>query len=414
MRSERTSEVGPKEFIALMACIMLLTALAIDIMLPAFNDLRTYFGLGPDSTATAHIVTFFFIGQIGQIFCGPLSDRYGRIPIMRAGFLLYIIACIAAAFSPTLNGILVARFFVGLGSAAMSVSCTAAVRDRFEGSQMARTMSLILTIFLSVPIIAPILGTAILNATSWQVVFLTPPVFAVIIFMWSLRLRESLPQENRQALNVPAIMHSARRVVGNRVFIRYAAVTTILFSAFSSYISSSERMIGEIYGRHDLFVPIFASIGAVMAAFTFINAQLIERFGSRRTVQGWITLYVILAVALFGLTLVLRADPPIFVFFGAVALLQGINVAAEPNSGALALEPLGSIAGMAAAIYGTMFLVVGATIGSFIDRLLVNSVAPLAVAYFIAGLAAATLVYTDRKAAVPAAETPRALPEAGD
>lgn len=279
---------------------------------------------------------------------------------------------------------------------------------------MARTMSLILTIFLSVPIIAPIVGSAILAATSWQVVFLTPPLFAIIIFVWSLRLRESLSQDNQQPLNVPAVLGSARRVVGNRAFMRYAAVTTILFSAFSSYVSSSERMIGEIYGRHDLFVPIFACTGAVMAAFTFANAQLIERIGSRRAVQGWVALYIVLAVFLLGLTLVLRADPPIFVFFGVVALLQSINVAAEPNSGALALEPLGSVAGMAAAIYGTMFLVVGAIIGSFIDRQLVNSVAPLSVAYVIAGFAAMILVYTDRTAMVPAAEAKRALPEAGD
>src|SRR4051794_13806634 len=152
-----------------MAFIMLLTAVAIDIMLPAFGQLRTYFGLAPDSTATSQIVTFFFLGQIGQLLFGPLADRYGRMPVLRAGFALYIGGCIAAAFSPTLSLILAARFVVGLGAAALSVGAVTSVRDRFMGDKMARTMSLIMTIFLFVPIVAPIVGTAILSISSWQV-----------------------------------------------------------------------------------------------------------------------------------------------------------------------------------------------------------------------------------------------------
>src|SRR5687768_648499 len=215
MSIHRTNEIKPAEFIVLVACIMLLTALAIDIMLPAFDDLRDYFRLGQESTATAQIVTFFFLGQIGQILYGPLSDRYGRIPILRLGFALYISGCIAAAFAPTFQWILIARFVVGMGAAAMSVSATASIRDRFQGDKMARTMSLILTIFLMVPIVAPMLGAAILALTSWQVVFLFPAIFAVIVFVWSFRLNESLPREDRQTLQVASLMKSVKRVGGN-------------------------------------------------------------------------------------------------------------------------------------------------------------------------------------------------------
>jgi DHA1 family bicyclomycin/chloramphenicol resistance-like MFS transporter len=179
-----TKQIGSVEFIALTACIMLLTAVAIDIMLPAFNDLREYFNLGQESTATAQIVTFFFLGQIGQLFFGPLSDRFGRLAILRVGFALYIGGCLAAAFSPSLTWILAARFVVGMGAAAMTVSAIAGVRDRFAGDKMARTMSFILTIILFVPMFAPILGSAILSLTSWQVVFLTPAIVAVVVFVW--------------------------------------------------------------------------------------------------------------------------------------------------------------------------------------------------------------------------------------
>lgn len=408
------NDIGSLEFITLTACIMLLTALAIDIMLPAFTDLREYFGLGSESTATAHIVTFFFLGQVGQMAFGPLSDRYGRILILRVGFALYISGCIVAALSPSLDLILAARFVVGMGSAALGVCATAGVRDRFSGDQMARTMSLILTIFLAVPVIAPIVGAFILSVSSWQMVFLTPPLLAIPVFIWSLRLQESLKPENRQPLDSATIIGSMRQVLGNRAFVRYAAITTILFGVFSSYISSSERIISEIYGRHDLFVWIFGAIGVTMAIFTFLNSRLVDRFGAVRTIRALLTLYFVLAIAIFAVTLLAGGTPNIFLFFAIVGLLQGLNVSIEPNSGALALDPLGSVAGMAAAIYGTSFFVVGAMVGSFIDRLMIDTVTPLAVGYLIAGFITVVLVYTGQSQPVENAGGVRIVGETGD
>ncbi|GAB4006829.1 multidrug effflux MFS transporter [Spirosoma migulaei] len=380
-----------------MASIMLLTALAIDIILPTFGAVRHHFGLGPESTATAQLVTFFFLGQIGQIFFGVLSDRYGRLPVLRVGFLLYIGGCITTVMASGLAWLLVARFIMGLGAGALFVSAIACVRDRFQGSEMARIMSLILTIFLTVPIVAPLLGSAILLVGPWQVVFLTPASFAIVFFIWSFRLSESLSEADRQPLALASLIQSMRRVWSNRIFVRYTAITTILFAGFSSYIGSSERMVGTIYGRPGLFVFIFASVGIIMAFFTFLNAKLVARFGARRTVRSLLTVYWILASILLGLTILLKGPVNMFIFFGLIALLQGINVAAEPNSSALALEPMGSMAGMAASIYGTSYLVVGALGGSFIDRLLVNSITPLPVAYFMGGLAAMLLVRTAPK-----------------
>ncbi|HVU12434.1 MAG TPA: MFS transporter [Phototrophicaceae bacterium] len=398
---QNKKEIGSVEFIALVACIMLLTALAIDIMLPAFGELRTYFGLGADSTMTANIVTFFFLGQVGQIVFGPLADRYGRIPILRTGFVLYILGCLGAALLPTLGLILVARFVAGLGAAALSVGALTSVRDRFAGDKMARTMSFIMTIFLFVPIIAPLIGSAILTITSWQVVFLTPAVVGILVCVWSFRLHESLPAERRLSLDLPTIARSARQVAGNRVFVVYTAITTILFSPFSVYVSSSERMISEIYGRPELFAWIFSGVGITMAIFTFTNTRLIGRFGSRRTLRGFLTAYLIWAGLLLGLTLFGRGTPNILVFFAVVALLQGIYVAVDPNSSALALERLGGNAGMAAAIYGTSFFVIGSMLGSIINTFLVDSMLPLAVGYVIAGLISLALAYSGHTSVQP-------------
>lgn len=190
-----TMKLKPAEFIALSACTMLLTALAIDLMLPAFGELRDHFNLGPDSTGASQIVAFFFMGQIAQVIFGTLSDRYGRLAILRVGFPLYIGGGIAAAFAPSLGWMLAARFVAGMGASALFM-ITIAARDRFVGDKMARTMSLILTIFLFTPIVAPFLGTAILSVSSWQVVFLIPPLFALVIF---------LVNNKRSIMNIPCM-----------------------------------------------------------------------------------------------------------------------------------------------------------------------------------------------------------------
>lgn len=375
---------------------MLLTALAIDIMLPAFGAVRHYFGLMPTSTETARIVTFFFFGQLGQIVFGVLADRYGRIPVLRLGFLLYISGCVATVFTPGLFGLLIARFITGLGASALFVGAVACVRDRFSGNDMARTMSFILTIFLIVPIIAPLMGSAILAIAGWKMVFLTPALFAILFFIWSLRLQESLPPETRSVLNLRSLVRSIKQIWRNRVFARYTIATTILFAAFSSYIGSSERLISTIYGQPSLFVSIFGAVGLLMAIFTFLNAQFVARWGARTTVRGLLFGYVLVAGLLLLLTLLGKGHPNIFIFFALVALLQSLNVAAEPNSSSLALEPMGPMAGLAASIYGTSYLVVGALAGSFIDRLLVDSVTPLATAYLIGSFLSFLLVITER------------------
>lgn len=159
------------EFIALSASSMMLTALGIDIMLPVFASLREHFNLSGESTAAAHIITFFFLGQVAQLIFGVLSDRFGRLAILRIGFPLYIIGGIAAAFAPTLGLMYTARFIAGMGASAVFTTTIAGIRDRFAGDDMAKIMSLVLTLFLFTPILAPFIGLAILMTSSWQMVF---------------------------------------------------------------------------------------------------------------------------------------------------------------------------------------------------------------------------------------------------
>jgi DHA1 family bicyclomycin/chloramphenicol resistance-like MFS transporter len=385
------------EFIALAASMMILTALGIDIMLPAFGDVRREFRLSSDSTETSLIIAAFFLGQVAQIGFGTVSDSWGRLAILRVGFPLYIAGGLASALAPDLPSIYVARFVQGMGAAALFMITIACVRDRFSGDEMARTMSLVLTIFLFTPIVAPFLGAALLAVASWRVVFLVPPLFAVGVFVWSLRLEESLPPERRLPLDPGGVARAVRQVLGNATFLRYVGVTTVVFSVFSAYLASSERIIGEIYGRPERFVWIFAGTGVLQSVSTFLNARLVRRVGARRSLRALLLLYSAVAGALTLAILWLGDPPDMAVFVAGIVMLVALVPTIEPNSSALALEPLGTMAGTSAAIYGTTFFFVGSLAGTFVSRLLVASVAPLAIGHAIAGVVALTLACTDRR-----------------
>lgn len=371
----------------------MLTALGIDIMLPVFGELREHFQLPAQSTATAHIITFFFLGQIAQLVFGVLSDRFGRLPILRVGFPLYILGGILATYASSLPVMFAARFVAGMGSSAVFMTTIAGVRDRFVGDEMARVMSLILTIFLFTPIIAPFLGIAILSVSSWQTVFLTPPLFAAVIFLWSLRLKESHTMEKRNKLKWRQVTRSIIMVLNNRTFLRYTGVTTVLFAGLSAYVSSSERIVGEIYGQPELFPWIFATIGLVMAIFALINSRLASRYGARLAIRWLLLSYVFIATILFMLALLEDQHLPLFVFFPCVGLLMGVNLAIEPNSSALAMEPLGSMAGIASSVYGTCFFFVGSGLGSIITYFSTDTVFPFIVSFLLIGSAALGLVW---------------------
>jgi DHA1 family bicyclomycin/chloramphenicol resistance-like MFS transporter len=385
------------EFIALSACTMMLTALGIDIMLPAFGEIREHFKLSAGSTAPAQIISFFFMGQVAQIIFGALSDRFGRIAILRVGFPLYIIGGIAATFAPSMSMMFAARFVAGMGASAVFMTTIASVRDRFVSDKMAHILSLIFTVFLSTPVYAPFLGLAILSIASWRMVFLTPPLFAVIIFIWSLRLEESHPKEKRSSLNVRGITQFIKQVLSNKIFLRYTAITTVLFTGLSSWVSSSEHIVSEIYKSPQLFAWIFGGIGLCAALSTLTNSRLSSRYGARSTLRGLIIFYTIVAAALLLCTFMFGNPPQLFLFVAAVAMLLGINLAVEPNSSALAMEPMGDKAGLASSVYGTSFFFVGAAVGSIISNLMKENVFPIILSFFIIGIITLILAFGDRR-----------------
>lgn len=396
MPQSKNVKMSEREFIVFSACSMMLTALGIDIMLPVFEEVRSYFKLEPGSPATALIIVFFFLGQTAQIVFGTLSDRFGRIAILRTGFILYIIGGLLATYSASLELMFLFRFVAGVGASAVFMTTIASVRDRFVGDAMAKIMSLIFTIFLFTPVFAPFLGLAILSISSWKMVFLTPPLFGIIVFLWSTRMEESWSKENRVEWNVSQITNSIRVVFRNKTFVRYTTITTLLFSGLSTYVANSERIVSETYGKPTLFAWIFAAIGLLMSFFALLNSKFAAKYGTKRAIKYLLIAYTLVAGVLTVASLVTGDPPPMTLFFVCVGLLMAINLAIEPNSSALALQSLGQIAGTASAVYGTCFFFVGSVIGLAISYFLSSGLLVMIGSYFLIGVVGLILVCRDR------------------
>ncbi|MEX2421441.1 MAG: MFS transporter, partial [Actinomycetota bacterium] len=208
---------------------MALTALGIDLMLPLFPAMRGDLGLAPDSTAVAGLITAYFLGLAsGQLVYGPLSDRFGRRPVLLAGFAIYGLGALAAALAPAMSWLLVARFVWGFGAAGPRVITMAIVRDTFEGEQMSRAMSTIMAIFILVPVIAPSIGAALGGVVGWRWLFALCMVAGTLVAVWSRRLPETLAAEHRLELRFGRLGQAARVVGGNRVTVGYALALTVM------------------------------------------------------------------------------------------------------------------------------------------------------------------------------------------
>lgn len=389
--------MGIKEFIGLSACCMMLTAVGIDVMLPAFGEIRRHLKLDETSTATAYIVTSFFWGQIFQLVFGAMSDIKGRLYVLRIGFPLYILGGLLAASAGTLPLMCIGRFIAGMGASAVFMTIMASVRDRFEGEQMARVMSFIFTVFLLTPVLAPFIGLGLLKISSWRVVFLFPPVFAVFVLLWSLRLKETLRPESRTRASFRGQLNAFRQVIAARGFLRYTLVTTLLFGGISGYVSNVAFLVNNVYGKPELFSWIFAGVGLLMALGAFSNAGLSRKLGIRKCIKFLVIAYFAISLLLLVISFLSKPIPDIYCFFICIALLLGLNLAIEPNSSALAMADTGKNAGMASAFYGTSFFFAGAMIGTLIGYFLSLDLLAISIGFSAIGTLVLSIVLQDKQ-----------------
>ncbi|HTJ84713.1 MAG TPA: multidrug effflux MFS transporter [Polyangiaceae bacterium] len=383
------SRGGPStvEFVALIALAISMVAMSIDSMLPALGSIADSLGARGDNDRQL-VLTMFFAGlTFGQLVYGPLADALGRKRSMYVGLSVLAAGTAVCATATSFPIMLAGRFVAGLGAAGPRIVSVAIVRDRYAGSAMARIMSIVMAIFILVPIIAPSVGQGTLLVASWRAIFAGLFVMAGVVALWfALRQPETLAVEDRQPLSFGPVARAVAETVSNRVTLGYALAAGLIFGAMVAFLATAQQIFGEQYGLGKQFPLYFAVLASGLGAASLLNARLVMRFGMR-AISGYALRTSATASALFfGLALATGGHPPLLAFTGYLLVVFFCNGLMFGNFNALAMEPMGHIAGSAAAVVGSLSSLISVLIGTPIGRAYDGTVTPL-----VAGLSVLTV-----------------------
>ncbi|MFW2381073.1 MAG: multidrug effflux MFS transporter [Acidimicrobiales bacterium] len=377
------TRIGRRELLTLISAIMALTAMAIDLMLPAFSDIRTAFDLGEGSNETGRIVTYFFFGlAAGQLIYGPLADRFGRKPTLYLGISIYIAGAIGSAIAPSFEFLLASRVIWGVGAAGSRVVATAIIRDRFEGVAMAKAMSQIMAVFVLVPVAAPTLGAGIIAIFPWRSVFWFCVLFATLITLWSLRLMETLDPANRRELRLSSTAAGYLEVARTPVTFGYTVASIFLQGVFTAYLASIDLIISEIFDRESQFPFIFGAVAVLFGVGALVNGRVVEQFGIDFVVRQAFSAVALLLTLFVALTVLADGRPSFWLFMPITGLVLSSFMFLIPNLNSAAMEPVGHIAGSASALTGAVRIAGGALVGTVISSQVDDSLTP-----FVIGIA---------------------------
>lgn len=378
------------EFVSLMALMTSLVALSIDAMLPALSMIGTDLGVG-SANAPQMVVTMLLVGMaVGQVVYGPISDSTGRKPPVYAGLAIFCVGSLLSLFARDFNHMLLGRFLQGLGVAGPRSVSIALIRDLHAGREMARVMSLIMSVFILVPIAAPILGQAVLMVASWRAIFGVFVLLAVgLVFWFGLRQPESLPTERRKPFALRTVVRAFGIVVRQRAAIGFTLTSGIFSGAFVGYLSCSQQIFQDTYGRGSSFAMWFALLAAAIGVAALVNGRLVMRLG----------MYALANLALRGLALLstlflvlvwASGGVPDFALFMVYMLLAFFCVGIVfGNINSLAMEPLGEVAGVGAAVVASLSLTISVALGAVVGMSYDGTVLPLVLGF--AGSAALSL-----------------------
>jgi MFS transporter, DHA1 family, multidrug resistance protein len=390
-----THSIGFLEFVVLAAATMSTQAIAIDAMLPAFPIIVQALHVANPNHGQ-WIVTAYMTGLgVGQLFWGLMSDRFGRRPILLGGLTLYVIAALVCSFTGSFHTLLAWRFVHGLAAASATLT-RSVVRDLYSGRQMARVMSLTFVVFLMVPILAPSLGQLILLVAPWRFIFVVFAAFAAIVATWGfLRLPETLHPEYRLTLDLKHIARSAKLVLGTRASICYTLAMMVLFATIMAYVGMVQQIFSEVFHRPNLMPSMFALCAIFMGLAAYLNSRIVERLGMRLISHTALLAFI----AVTGLHVVVAALgwEQIWTFVALQAVTMGCFSLSVSNFGAMAMEPMGSVAGIAASLQGFISTFSGALVGAFIGKQFNGTTMPLAAGAMCCGIASLGFVLLAEK-----------------
>jgi DHA1 family bicyclomycin/chloramphenicol resistance-like MFS transporter len=402
--SSQPAPMGKTEFVVLTAMMFAIIAFSVDSMLPALSEIGAE--LSPDAPNRGQLIlTSFILGMgVGTFFAGPLSDTFGRKPVIMAGAALYCVASAVAWASSSLEVVLAARVVQGLGAAGPRVVSVAIVRDLFAGREMAKIMSIAMLIFTIVPALAPLMGAAIIAFSGWRGIFVAFILFISTAMVWhKTRLPESLAVEDRRPFRWVTIKAALLELYANPTVRLSILVQTLTFAMLFVMITLVQPIFEQVFDRAESFPWWFGGIAILAGSASALNAALVIRFGMRRLVTISLGCMIALSVVMLVLNSFAFSDPVEFTFFLIVQLavffMAGMTIG---NLNAIAMEPVGHIAGIAASAVGGISTVLSAILAAPVGLMFNGTVLPLLVSLLLySGIAFALML---RMNAVEAAE----------
>lgn len=380
-----------RELIAVFAILMATVALSIDVMLPALGDMATELSFA-EGNARQWVIILVFLGlSAGQLIFGPLSDAIGRKPAIAIGAGLFTLGSLGCALSSSFEMLLLFRFLQGLGAAGPRLVTIAMIRDRFSGAEMARVLSIIMGIFIMVPVLGPTIGQGLLFLMPWRGLFAVIAAVCVIGVVW-LSFRQPETLATRRPLRFHILAAALREVITDRRAMAFTGAAGLCYGAVMGYVNASQQVFQEIYAAGDLYAPLFGAAAAFISAATITNSRLVRRIPMERicrhavqALTGWSALFAIVLTLTNGL-------PSLWLFMGfnAVALFfLGLTFG---NFQSIALENLGHVAGLASAVTMSLTNLVGMATAGLIGLRLADTLWPLAIGFALSGVLAYALM----------------------
>lgn len=377
----------------MVAALMALNALAIDVFIPALQDIGEALSV-EDENRRQFVITAYIMGfGIAQLFYGTISDRFGRRPVLMFGLAVYVGASVIASYVPNFESLLAVRFIQGIGAAATRVIAVSVVRDTFGGARMASVMSLVMMVFMAVPLIAPNIGQLIILFGDWQSVFWVTGILGAVMAVWSyIRLPETLHPEYRMPLTFTRVSAAFKVVVTTRASFGYALATALTFAVLFAFISQAEQLFTQTFGLGDYFTLAFSGTVVFMAAASFMNSRLVERMGMRRLSHTALMCFGGLILLALALALGLGEAFPFWLFSLMIASIFACFGFIGTNFNALAMDPLGHVAGTASSVLGFLQTFVGGVLGATIGYMYDGTAVPLFAGYLMLALGAIACV----------------------
>lgn len=386
------------ELVALLVAMTSVVALAIDMMLPALDDIAGDLGVA-QANDQQFVITSYLAGfGAAQLFYGPLSDRFGRKPVIIWSLVFFILMSVICTFSPSYSLLLVARFFQGAAAAACRVIGVAIARDLTSGRRMAEVMSMVMTAFMAVPVLAPTLGQIILTFAPWRWVFGFLILFGIGLIAWlHMRLPETLHPEYRVPLRLKSTISTFMETTRHRLMVGYTLAAMPFFGGLYGFLGTSQQVFVDHFGLSDAHFPLaFAVIAGGIGVTSYANSRLVMRVGQRRLSHGALVAFTVISIV--HTIILMSGVDNLYVFLVLLASAMAFMGLIAANFSALAMEPVGHIAGTASAAYGFVTGVVGAAIGGYIGHLYDGTPVPLIAGQAMMSAIALVIVYiTERR-----------------